>query len=337
MAISAEELDQATATVTLPDNPADLAKARGDAPAGSEVEAPAAAAPALPLTEDDKAEAAVVVEGLGKKPDEPEKKEEGEAEPARGPDGKFIPKGRFDEMRIKKDIQIKAAEARAEAAEARAKAAEPSDDIKAAEAAIDAKTDVYQGLLADGKLKEAKVVFAEINSLNRQIARLEMAPQVAGSRAADKVEDIQAATLQGVVDMYLAEFPEFESDQALINEVSELQAGFEALRYSPAAALRKAADLVIKSNSLAPLSERAAPAKAEKPAAKPDKGAERKADAIKAGVAASKQQPPQLDNAGIDSDKAGASNIDWKNLSQADFEKLPESTIKRARGDHFAG
>ena len=331
MPLSEADLAEATQNVTLPDDPAALAAARGDAMPGEPATQPDAEPPKKELTDAEKAEVDAAIAKPEKEPEkepakEPEKAEE---EPARDPKtGQFIPKARFDELRRKKDAQIEAAEARARELEEKLKLTEGPATVQEAEALLEQKIEQHQNLLADGKLAEAKGIFKEINALNRRIARLEIQPVVQNLAH----EAVRADTLEGVIDMYTSEFPEFregskEFNQELVNEVAELQTAFQAMGHSPAKALKKAADTVIKANQLTAASERGS-AKAEEKA-KPD----RKAAAVKANVDAAGRQPPGLGTVGADSDKMGASNIDVTSLTQEAFSKIDENTLKRLRGD----
>jgi len=327
MPLSEADLAEATQVVNLPDDPAALAAARGDALPG-EPPAETAAEPATEpakkeLTEAEKAEVDATVAAPAKEP------AKAEAEAERDPKtGQFIPKARFDELRRKKDAQIEAAENRARELEEKLKLTEGPATVQEAEAILEQKIEQHQNLLADGKLAEAKGIFKEINALNRRIARLEIQPVVQNLAH----EAVRADTLEGVIDMYTSEFPEFregskEFDQELVNEVAELQTAFQAMGHSPAKALKKAADMVIKANQLSASSDRGAEPE------KKGKGSDRKATAVKTNVDVAGRQPPGLGTVGTDSDKMGASNIDVSSLSQEAFSKIDENTLKRLRGD----
>lgn len=327
MPLSEADLAEATQVVNLPDDPAALAAARGDALPGEPETAPEPKPDAEPvkkeLTEAEKEEVKAVVTEPAKEP------AKAEAEPERDPKtGQFIPKARFDELRRKKDAQIEAAENRARELEEKLKLTEGPATVQEAEAILEQKIELHQNLLADGKLAEAKGIFKEINALNRRIARLEIQPVVQNLAH----EAVRADTLEGVIDMYTSEFPEFregskEFDQELVNEVAELQTAFQAMGHSPAKALKKAADMVIKANQLSASSDRGAEPE------KKGKASDRKAAAVKTNVDVAGRQPPGLSTVGTDSDKMGASNIDVSSLSQEAFSKIDENTLKRLRGD----
>lgn len=331
MPLSEADLAEATQVVNLPDDPAALAAARGDAlpgePPAETAKEPAAEPAKKELTEAEKAEVDAAVAAPAKEPAKEPAKAEAEAE--RDPKtGQFIPKARFDELRRKKDAQIEAAENRARELEEKLKLTEGPATVQEAEAILEQKIEQHQNLLADGKLAEAKGIFKEINALNRRIARLEIQPVVQNLAH----EAVRADTLEGVIDMYTSEFPEFregskEFDQELVNEVAELQTAFQAMGHSPAKALKKAADMVIKANQMSAASDHGAEPE------KKGKASDRKAAAVKANVDVAGRQPPGLGTVGTDSDKMGASNIDVSSLSQEAFSKIDENTLKRLRGD----
>jgi hypothetical protein len=107
---------------------------------------------------------------------------------------------------------------------------------------------------------------------------------------------------------------------------------FERAGYSAARALQEAVELAMLKFSLVPVSERKA-AVAPKEDPKADAGKQRLAEATARGIDTAKAQPASLQNLGTDSDKQGMQHIDPKALSHDDFMKLPESTLKRLRGD----
>lgn len=262
---------------------------------------------------------------------EPEKKAE---EQPRGPDGKFVektvPYSRFDEMNKKRKAEIEALNGKLKELESRLQV-EKGADIESLEAQLDAKTEAYNKLMADGELAEAKVVLKELNQINRRIAFLEIAP-IATQHAAE----VQVATqLEHLVDFYKTEFPVFDEsskafDQATVNWVAEMQGVFEAAGFSQADALQRSVDLAIPKFGLRPTSagepEPAKPGKAEVEG-------KRKEEAVRRAVTTAGKQPAPLTAVGTDSDKAGMTKINPLELSYDDFSKLPESTLKRLRGD----
>ena len=71
-----------------------------------------------------------------------------------------------------------------------------------------------------------------------------------------------------------------------------------------------------------------------------DRGADRKAAAVDRALDASRKQPPSTTKVGADSDKYGVNTggkVDYRKLSEAEREALPEATKARLRGDYFEG
>jgi hypothetical protein len=56
---------------------------------------------------------------------------------------------------------------------------------------------------------------------------------------------------------------------------------------------------------------------------------------VKENIKDAKKQPPDLSDAGADSDKSGkkSEDVDVTKLSTDEFDALPETTKKRLRGD----
>ena len=240
--------------------------------------------------------------------------------------GQWIPKSRFDEVNRKLRSQIEAANTRVLSLEQQMTAA-VNGDAATLEAALDTKADEYNKQLADGELDKAKGTMKEINKLNRQLMMIEIAPLTTQSVA----RETNATTLEQLVDLYKTEFPSLnDADETTykveqVQWIAQKQGVFESAGYSPAAALQEAVELAIDKFRLEPASGVAPP--------KADPAGDRKKGGVQAAVAAASRQPPSLRDTGTDSDKAGMSKIDVMTLDYNDFTKLPESTLKRLRGD----
>jgi hypothetical protein len=251
-------------------------------------------------------------------------------EPARDPDtGKFIPKARFDDA-VKK---LRARnEALAEQLREQAEKNKPAEGVTVLEAKLDAKSEEYGQLLADGKLVEAKAVMRDINALNREIARIEIVPVTQQQSAALTM----AEQVTQLVDLYKSEYPVFDEtskehfDQEIVTWVAQRQGLFEAAGMTAARALQEAADDAIARFALKGLSGAAS---APKKPGKTEKEADRTAKGVEKALDVAKKQPATLSDVGTDSDKAGLTKIKVSELSYDDFDKLPESTRKRLRGD----
>lgn len=299
-----------------------------------EVELTAEEVAALGLKEPEKEATDAKPKEADKKADPEAKEAKTEEEPPRDRKGQFIPKARFDELNVKAKAKVAALEARIKAMSDRLAPLDgKAPDVAAIEASLDSKEDEYGKLLADGELDKAKAVLKDINRLNRQLGSIE-ATSLASTHAQ---ESTHVDALGQMVDLYKESYPVFDDankdayNQDLVNFVADLQGRFEMTGSSPAEALRMAVELTVSRFGL--VSEAEAPV-AE--AAKTDKKSaeDRKAASVAKAVKAANAQPPKLDKAGTDSDKIGISKIDVFSLSQEEFNRLPESTLARLRGDH---
>lgn len=254
-------------------------------------------------------------------------------EPARDDKGKFIPKARFDEVNNKAKAKVAALENELSQLRARLAPAGDAPDVAALTASLDAKTEEYGQLLADGNLADAKTVMAEINRLNRTIVMVETSALTTEHTTESKNVD----ALGGLVELYKQAYPVFDDaqpevyQQEMVDFVANLQGRFELTGSQPAEALREAVELAVAKFGLdaAPSPEPQVPGT---PA--PNKGEARKTGAVDKALAAAKGQPPVLGKGvGEDSDKAGMSKIDINQLDFEQFNRLPEQTLKRLRGD----
>lgn len=241
----------------------------------------------------------------------------------------MIPKARFDEVNKRARARVAELEARLKSMEERAAAAGTPPDTAALETELSTKSSEYGTLVAEGKLDEAAVLMNEINKINRKIGLVEAAALANTHTKEAKHMD----SLESLVSMYQEAFPVFdeaapEYNQDYVNYVAKLQGGFEGAGMSPAEALREAVEVAVAKFALLSPDE---PAVEKTPAA--DKGAERKTAAIDKALKAAGAQPPGLSRVGADSDKAGMTKIDINDLDMDAFMALPESTLKRLRGD----
>jgi hypothetical protein len=336
MPVDMEELERTIATDTA--KPEDAPKTdRGDDFTPSEtpiteLEGQPAPAAKEEVKEPAKEEVKEPAKEEAKEPVKEEAKDPAQGEePARDPDtGRFIPKWRFDELNKRHKARIE--ELERQNAELLSKhAPKEGEDVAQLESQLDTLVEEHQKLLADGDLDKAKSKMREINQVNRRISYLELAP--VASQQATAVSE--ADHLQDLVTFYEQEFPELDHSSNKVNEaalqwVAEKQGVFERAGYSSPRALQEAVTLAMSVFSLVPLSERKA---APKAAPKPDAGKQRTEEATRRAVDTAAKQPAGLQNIGTDSDKQGMQNVDPRSLSYDDFSKLPESTLKRLRGD----
>jgi hypothetical protein len=192
---------------------------------------------------------------------------------------------------------------------------------------FDAKEQEYMELVTDGEFEKAKAIRAEIRSAEKEEYEL-MAQHQQRNNATQVNQQIEFdRTVQSLNVEFDTYNPESEQyDQVMVDEVLARQGMFLERGQTPAQALDSAAREVallydIPSNYEAELDADPEPAPAPAPAP-------RKAD-VKKKVQQQRAQPPTMD-AGS---PGGNENKSPTNMSDAEFEALPEATKARMRGD----
>ena len=248
-----------------------------------------------------------------------------------------IPKSRFDEVNTRakqaqtENEELKAKLAKFEARdeliqEARNRQDQDNEEIQALkehEARIK-KVDDLEGkfteLLSENKLDEAKQVRGQITRLNREIAQdeINLATYEATTETREQLKFDKA------VDRLEEKHPEFDPentekyDQELVNTTLALAKGLEATEgLSSSAALMKAVKKIMPSTQ-----------------GKEGLTQTKRQEAIERGLKAAKQQGTDHDGVGADADEAGMTEeLDMTQLTEKDLLNLPESKLKKLRGD----
>lgn len=241
----------------------------------------------------------------------------------------MIPKARFDEVNKRARARVAELESRLKSMEERAAAAGTPPDVAALETELSTKSSEYGTLVAEGKLDEAAALMGEMNKINRKIGLVEAAALANTHTKETKHMD----SLETLVGMYKEAFPVFDEgspdyNQDYVNYVAKLQGGFEGMGMSAAEALREAVEVAVAKFALLSPDE---PVVEKTPVE--DKGKDRKTAAIDKALKAAGAQPPGLNKVGTDSDKAGMTKLNLDDLDMDAFMALPESTLKRLRGD----
>lgn len=232
-----------------------------------------------------------------------------------------LAKGRAREAELRAQIE---ALTRTSSTDAATKSvAEIETDIEALEAK-------HKQALDDGKSEVATSLLREIRIRERQIADL---------RSEGLSERARALAVEQVrVDLLIArledQFPQInpdsdEYDQDAVDEVLFLRQSFEAKGLPSSEALSRAMKYVFAS---APAKPADAPEKKGLAATGP--ASNRKPAAVAKAVDAAKRTPAAVDVVGLDSDKKGGGlegNV--AEMTEEEFEALPESTKARLRGD----
>ena len=228
----------------------------------------------------------------------------------------MIPKRRLDDVVAKqRKAEQEAAELRKELAEALAKAeAIPAIDILALSKQRNEAT-------LDGDLDKAAQIDKQIYEASKQVAAEPIDMEALESRVEAKME--LKATLTSVFE----EYPQLDTDsdsfdEELNSEALVFQSAYLHQGYSPAEAVRRAANAAIR--VVRP--ELLAATEAPKVAAKARK------TNVKGNVDASNAQPPKMTQ-GESGGKTSSEMVDINKLTDEEFDALPEATRARMRGD----
>ena len=228
----------------------------------------------------------------------------------------MIPKRRLDDVVAKqRKAEQEAAELRKELAEALAKAeAIPAIDMLAL-------SKQAQRSHVDGDLDKAAQIDKQIYEASKQVASEPIDMEALESRVEAKME--LKATLTSVFE----EYPQLDTDsdsfdEELNSEALVFQSAYLHQGYSPAEAVRRAANAAIRVVRPELLTATEAPKVAAKA---------RKTN-VKGNVDASNAQPPKM-NQGESGGKTSSEMVDINKLTDEEFDALPEATRARMRGD----
>ncbi len=220
-----------------------------------------------------------------------------------------IPKQRFDEVNEKR----KAAEQ--ENKELREMLARQISNGATVDFDFDEAYAKHAELIIEGETKEAAKLMGEIMQANRQQAKLEAELEV-------KVDTVEANTAKIAIEAFEA-YPFLDPDSKEFNQeaydkVNRFQDVYfkSGVRYD--VALQQAlADV-------APMYSAAKSTDTTKPSGK--------MDALRRNAAAAKQQPPNISGVGT-GDRGKEARVNVAEMSESEFDALPESEKKRLRGD----
>lgn len=252
--------------------------------------------------------------------------EEAEPEPPQEPDvttnKPMVPKSRLDEVLAKQKALQKQVEDMKKAQEPPADAPDSYD--------FDAKEREYMNLLLDGKEAEAVQLRQQIRTAEKTQLEFDMSQKMQQTVS----QNAQATALQAAANELETNFPVFDQNAAEYNadftqEVIDLRDAFIVQGFDAVDALSKAASFVIKDHDLvtdaaqeSTLTQSTAPVQ--------DEVAKKRAEVSKK-LKAAKSQPPELP--GESSAARGEKALDISNMTEDEFNALPDATIKRLRGD----
>ena len=252
---------------------------------------------------------------------DPEPEPELEPEPTKKP---MVPKSRLDEVLNKqKALQRQLDDMKAQ----QATPEEAPEEYDFAEKEI-----AYQNAVLDGEADKAAALRAEMRKAERAQIEFEMSQKMTDAVSQNQ----QATALQQAATTLEAEFPMFDakSDQyneEMTQEVIELRDAFIIKGENAVAALSKAAKFVIRENDLVDMSEPAPSLAGDvAPKQKTDEVAKKRKEVAKK-LKAAEAQPPELQGEGTAT--RGDKGLDLSNMSEEEFDALPEATLRRLRGD----
>lgn len=233
----------------------------------------------------------------------------------------MVPKSRLDEVLAKqKALQKQLDEVNA----AQAKAEESPEEYD-----FDAKEMEYQSMVLDGETEKAVALRREIRQAERKQVEFEMRQEMTQTVNQDR----QITALQQAAAAMEETYPVFDRNSESFNEeytkeVVELRDAFITQGYEAVDALGKAVKYVVKDRDLDGAVEEA-PSLAGK--AKPVDEVAKKRAQVSKKLKAAESQPPELP--GESSSTHGEKGIDINNLTEEEFDALPDATLKRLRGD----
>ena len=253
-----------------------------------------------------------------------EVEEKAEKAPQKASKKPMVPKSRLDEVLAKQ----KALQKQLDDLKSTVKpATDAPDEYNFVEKEVE-----YQNALLDGETTKAAEIRAEIRTAERAQIEYEMSKKM----TEEVSQSHQATALQQAATALESEFPVFDSksdqyDEALTQEVIDLRDAFIIKGENPVAALSKAAKFVISENGMVDMAD-ASPSLAGGTAPKGnlDEVAKKRAEVSKK-LKAADAQPPELQGEGTAT--RGDKALDLSNMTEEEFDALPEATLKRLRGD----
>jgi hypothetical protein len=246
-------------------------------------------------------------------------------EKPRDEDGKFIPKGVFDNRLRSEREAREAAERRAQELEAQLGQVSRTEDVAKMEEKIVSLEKQHAKLLLDGEHEKAAETMRDIRLTERQVA-IQQASHMSSQAKDQAREEIRMElAIERLESSHPELNPQHESyNQELVDDVlGWQQVLIQRNRLPPAAALTKAVEKVMSKGAPVPEGPKAGLA-----------AASRKDDQITKNLATDKAQPPSMKDAGMDSDKTGVTGVPkMSDLTPDQYDALPDSTKAKLRGD----
>lgn len=238
-------------------------------------------------------------------------------------DDRFIPKSRFDEVNNEKKelkARLEALEAQVSSAVAPVAADAPAAIVEETPAFdFDGKENEYLEAITEGDIEKAKTIRSEIRQAEREALKEELRTETAQVTAQQTVAERKAA----VIDKALNDYPELKNGSETFNPEQVAKVNRMALAYQ---AEGKTADVAL-SLAIKDLMPPIVDTPAEIPVT--DKGTK---EARERNAKAAAAQAPRIGVVGT-GERAQAASVNVEDLSEAEFDALPEREKKRLRGD----
>lgn len=234
----------------------------------------------------------------------------------------MVPKARLDEVLAKQKALQKQLD---DMKEAQAPAEDAPEEFDFDKGELE-----YQQLVLDGEAEKAAALRQQMRKSEREQIAYEMRKEM-GNTVSQNAQETALATAAKELE---EAFPVFDHnsevfDKDLTQEVVGLRDAFITQGYEAVDALSKAVNFVVKSNDLE--------AESETPSLAATKNTQNVADKKRKEVSrklkAAESQPPEMP--GESSSARGEQAVNLGNLTEDEFNALPDATLKRLRGDLF--
>lgn len=250
--------------------------------------------------------------------DEVEEQVAEEPEPDKKEAPKMIPKSRLDEVLA----QNKALKKRIEQSEKVQKEIEETPEAYD----FDSREEEYMDAVLDGDKDKAKAIRKEIRQAEASKMESELTRDIEQKVTRSSTE----TAIQDAAHAIEEAFPIFDSNsddfnETLTAEVNKYMTGFVQSGQNPVEALEEATTYVLQKNNMLDASTESVPTLGNT-----DPTAKKKAQVSKK-LKAAESQPPDLP--GESSANKGEQPYDLNNMTEEEFDALPEATLKRIRGD----
>ncbi len=180
---------------------------------------------------------------------------------------------------------------------------------------------------ADLQAQQTRLMTQYTQQVSKEIAQQTTQSSTEDARYDSRVSEVEQTYPQLNVDAN-------EFDESLAGRVTALRDAYQAQGYAPADALDEA--LTVFEPLLQPTGQTQTQTQnnGQSQGETNDPAQQRKEEAVQRNIDAQQQQPPNTQGTGHDSSEHGqGSGVNVKEMSEEEYEALPEDTLRRLRGD----